>query len=58
MDGEGILAAGGILIVMTLVVGIGILITRDQDDAQERAIACIEAGRQFVGGDCVVGPTP
>ena len=58
MGDAGILAVGGILIVMTLVVGIGMLITRDQDDAQERAIACIEAGKQFVGGDCVAGPNP
>ena len=58
MDAVDFFSGGLILAVLVFLVGIGWLISRDQDDAQQRAIACIEAGRQFVSGDCVAGPTP
>ena len=58
MDVDDILPVGLIGIALVLIIGLGWLISRDQDQAQERAIACIEAGKQLVNGNCVAGPTP
>ena len=47
---------GGILtamLVLVFIVGTGYLITTDMNHAAERAIACIEAGNQYISGDCV-----
>ena len=38
---------------LVFIVGIGYLIAADKNHAAERAIACIEAGNQYISGDCV-----
>jgi hypothetical protein len=47
---EGILITIGVLVFM---VGLGYLITTDMNHSAQRAIACIEAGNQYISGDCV-----
>ncbi len=55
---DNMILLGLMIVVLVFFVGAGWLIARDQSNAQLRAIACIEAGGQFVGGDCVAGPAP
>ena len=46
----------GILITtfaLVFTVGVGYLITTDMNHSAQRAIACIEAGNQYISGDCV-----
>ena len=40
-------------ILIVLMVGISYLITTDMTHAAQRSIACIEAGNQYISGDCV-----
>ena len=58
MDSDIILPVGLIGIALLLIMGFGWLISRDQDQAQELAIACIEAGKQLIKDSCVAVPTP
>jgi hypothetical protein len=58
MDADTILPTTAMAIVLAQIAGPVWLIARDQDNTQQRAIACIEAGQQFVNGDCLAGPTP
>ena len=58
MDLDDIMPVGLLVFFLVFIVGVGWLISRDQDADQARALACIESGQQFVGGDCVAGPKP
>lgn len=47
---EGILIT---TISLVFIMGLGYLIITDMNHAAQRAIACIEAGNQYISGDCV-----
>ena len=38
---------------LLVIFGIGYLIVIDSNHAAERALTCIEAGNQYISGDCV-----
>ena len=38
---------------LVFIIGIGYLIAADMNHVAERVLACIEAGNQYISGDCV-----
>jgi hypothetical protein len=42
-----------VIVVLVFTVGVGCLIATDMNHAAQKAIACIEAGNQYISGDCV-----
>ena len=47
--GELVLA----MLALVFIVGTGYLISTDMNHVAERVLACIEAGNQYISGDCV-----
>lgn len=53
MDSDNFAAGGIILVVMTIIVGLGAGIWLSESNSQEYRMGCIAAGKSVISGNCV-----